>query len=1183
MSEGRTEDRNGGASALPEDERLANALTHYIDRLCAGEKLDPDEVRREHPDLASELLAELETFEGIGRSRVSGTPLERLGQYRLLEEVGYGGMGIVYRAIDETLEREVAVKVPRGFAGSSKSVLRFVNEAKVAGKLTHPAIVPVYGMGIDQGVPYYAMEFVEGETLAEILARCRRTRTADGSSSQLSLLAGELSVESSSPDKDARAAERTPPERRRDGTTREDALLVARAFAEVAEGLAHAHAAGVVHRDVKPSNLIFEVATGAGETSRLRILDFGLARIDGQESLTATGALIGTVLYMSPEQAVARDRQVDHRTDIYSLGATLYEVLGGVVPFRGRDHRDTLNQILLREPQPLRKHEPSIPIDLDTIVLKCLSKEPEDRYPSAESLAQDLRRFVAGEAIAARPLGSWERAWRHVRRRKALTGAAVAVALLIVTSALLFVKYREDDRAARTAQFEGQLLQALELIEYGAGRAPHVDVAREHRGDNLPPTGFAFQSEIDVLAGRDPIVQALEVLESAEELLPGRPEIAYHRARALHARGDAAGASEVLRRFDEAPGRKPFAPARILLALIEAESSAPTSVPTVLLAERSEEPGGSGESDARTLRGEGALVSRGVDSSLVPSGASKWELAYARAQQASFRRERENVVKAYDEFVDSIRESGDPYLGASLEARLARGRAQLELGSVDDAIADFAGVHAVRSSSLEPVLLLARAFLRSGNERSALRQLESLWTGTAFRTEVAKRATEALYLEGSYERAAEWAERIDDELSRDLWRVLCQSKRGEHETAERLGSALTGEHPGSYRAWHTLGAVRFTATRYEKAVEAFQRAVDLAENNPRCWKSLGEALHRVAYHTDYEYAPAISALRRAQELAPRDAGMMSALAYALRSPDTLDECESWARAALASDPRCLSGINALALANVSRGKFGEAITWYKRGLAIEADSPALLNNMAWAHCLRGEYRVGLETSKRALALRPDDPEIWKILGDAHFFLGEYAEARDAFTKLVELAPRYFLAHYNLGCAHEALEDTNSAIDAYGRALELRPEHFRSSYNLGNVFTSLKRYDDAIASYKNGLEHKKHPYLWYNLADACLAAEKLDDAAEYFDETLKLTPEDPEAWDGLAKVREQQGNIAEAIRLLEKAQELLPATQDGAESPAEITPGSTAALRSAVAERLERLRGLPADSAKSQTP
>ncbi|MBI4603526.1 MAG: serine/threonine protein kinase, partial [Planctomycetes bacterium] len=268
----------------------ADLLWEYVDRINAGEPIDEARIRADHPEAADALLVQLKAFTRIGAAGAEGSgeeaPLGVLGDYRLLRPVGRGGMGVVYEARQASLERRVALKVlPAGLLTDSRAIARFVREAKVAAGLQHPNVVPVFGLEVQANTPYFTMEMVDGETLAQRLARLR---------------AGEAGAA----EVDARYC-----------------FEMALAFAGAAEGLQHAHQKGVIHRDLKPSNLILDRGSDQGGSShgRLRILDFGLARLEGQESLTLTGDFVGTPAYMSPEQARARKIGIDHRTDVYSL------------------------------------------------------------------------------------------------------------------------------------------------------------------------------------------------------------------------------------------------------------------------------------------------------------------------------------------------------------------------------------------------------------------------------------------------------------------------------------------------------------------------------------------------------------------------------------------------------------------------------------------------------------------------------------------------------------------------------------------------------------------------------------------------------------------------------------------------------------------------------------------------
>ena len=384
------------------DGELDEIVAAYADRLNTGERIDPGEILRQHPGRGPEILLQLRAFVSLTADSEladeGGATLGILGDYTLRRELGRGGMGVVYEAWQHSLDRRVALKVlPAGIAADPKSSMRFLREAQIAAKLQHPHIVAVHASGVEGSTPYYAMDLIEGDTLSRVLAQMR-----------------ESAADVPTPFGPAR-------------TEQELYLRVARAFAGVAEGLQHAHEHKVIHRDLKPSNLILE------RGGRLKILDFGLAHLEGQETITLAGDVLGTPQYMSPEQARRKKVKVDHRTDIWSLGATLYEVITGQPPFLGKDHHDTLSRIISDEPNPPRRIEPRVPVDLETIVLKCLRKEAADRYGTAEALGQDLRRFVRGDAVEAKPETRWATLERRIRRhRTGLIVGAIVFLLVIV-------------------------------------------------------------------------------------------------------------------------------------------------------------------------------------------------------------------------------------------------------------------------------------------------------------------------------------------------------------------------------------------------------------------------------------------------------------------------------------------------------------------------------------------------------------------------------------------------------------------------------------------------------------------------------------------------------------------------------------------------------------------------------
>jgi WD40 repeat protein/tRNA A-37 threonylcarbamoyl transferase component Bud32 len=319
---------------------------------------------------------------------------QQVGKFELLHHVGAGAFGAVWKAQDRELGRLVAVKIPHaGRLVTAKDKERFLREGRSAAQLRHPGIVSVHEVGQHEGLPFLVCDFIDGITLADMLTG------------------------------------------RRLGF-REAAELVA----QVADALDYAHSLGVVHRDIKPSNIMLErpapTSNGAGvppPVGKPLLMDFGLAlRDEAEVTMTLDGQILGTPAYMSPEQAAGLSHKVDGRSDVYSLGVILYQFLGGELPFRGNT-RMVMDQVLREEPRPLRKLNDRIPRDLETITLKSLAKLPERRYATAGDLAADLRHWLAGEPIKARPLGAWERVLRWAKRRPAVAALLAVSALGVLT------------------------------------------------------------------------------------------------------------------------------------------------------------------------------------------------------------------------------------------------------------------------------------------------------------------------------------------------------------------------------------------------------------------------------------------------------------------------------------------------------------------------------------------------------------------------------------------------------------------------------------------------------------------------------------------------------------------------------------------------------------------------------
>ncbi len=348
-------------------------------------------------------------------------------RFQTAVSLGSGGMGEVFKAWDKDLERFVALKILR--QEDPEMVARLQREARLQAHVDHPGVCKVYEVGEDDGHPFIAMEYVDGPLLSEA--------------------APDLGLEQK--------------------------LLV---MLKVAEAVQAAHAAGLIHRDLKPSNIIL----GNGSDGELRpfVLDFGLAREQEVAGLTVTGQVMGTPGYLSPEQAMGEVSSLDRRTDIFSLGVILYELVTGALPFSGDSATEILLKLLQQEPRQLRKLAPQVPVDVETVVMKCLEKRPDNRYASARELADDLGRILAGEPVTARPIGRVRRIGRLAARRKALTAVVTLSTVAVATAGLVALHTTlEGRRTVLAAQRYGQEVERIERILTRAYFAPLHDLRPE--------------------------------------------------------------------------------------------------------------------------------------------------------------------------------------------------------------------------------------------------------------------------------------------------------------------------------------------------------------------------------------------------------------------------------------------------------------------------------------------------------------------------------------------------------------------------------------------------------------------------------------------------------------------------------------------------------------------------------
>jgi len=495
------------ADSLEPSPEIVRILEEYMAEVENGRQPNIDEIVARHPELADlgdhlrgfltslEFLHPTDPRQGVvselQSDSVADLPLPdprlgQLGDFGLIREIGRGGMGIVYEAVQVSLHRRVALKVlPFAASLDAKQLQRFKNEALAAAGLHHPHIVPIHAVGSERGVHYYAMQLIEGKSLADAILELRGQKQIEDRGSKIEDRHSKTEnrdeeracIKSTVEDK--LNENETPVDvRRSDLSNLPSSSLISRSpildppssvfksrspffrrvaqlGIEAADALGHAHRLGIVHRDVKPANLILD------QDGKLWVTDFGLALVQHNMDLTATGDMLGTLRYMSPEQASSKRGLIDQRTDIYSLGATLYELLALQPAFPEKDRNELLAKIATHEPRLPRRLNPAIPKDLETIVLKSMAKNPQERYLTAEDLAEDLKSFLDDRPIRATRPSLAERAMKWCRRHKALVAGAVLLAFVTSISAavIFFERERQTREALQTKMREEKRLK----------------------------------------------------------------------------------------------------------------------------------------------------------------------------------------------------------------------------------------------------------------------------------------------------------------------------------------------------------------------------------------------------------------------------------------------------------------------------------------------------------------------------------------------------------------------------------------------------------------------------------------------------------------------------------------------------------------------------------------------------
>ncbi len=895
---------------------LEKLFASYVDRLNNGEELDPETILAENPIFGAEIIEYLDDYMSMASPQGSHRQsIGTYGDYTLRCQIGRGGMGVVYEAWQNSVDRQVALKVlPAGISADTKMVTRFVREARVAAKLSHPNVVSVYGMGVEAETPYYAMEYVEGVTLAQILAKKK-----DG---QDKLPFGD-------------------PE-----TDQGYYTNLGKVFAEVSDGLQHAHSKGVYHRDIKPSNLILDQA------GRLRILDFGLARLEGQETLTASGEFFGTPLYMSPEQAMARRIPIDHRTDIYSLGATMYEMLAWRPPFHGKNHQETLSQIIFRDPEPLRRQNPRVPRELETVVLKCLRKDPADRYGTAEALEQDLRRFVRGDPIEARPQSGWERLARRAWRNKLrIATAACAIVLVLATGFLLYRQQRLEQvriQRERAAEYDARVrsdVLKIQLAKFSLRERENLE-----RSFNIRRVGRYSLDALNLESARGQLESAVNDLQGtaglkgAIHLFPKKPEGYYHLATGLALLSRAEEARDALER---------------VLAL-DPQFTAARKLREALLAT-----GGDPENLKPLLE-------------MNPSGG---EPAPGNGKEL--------------------------YLGANLERLFEEGFVHLESGDTARALKNFIRACDLAPGAMEPALLEGKAWYLRGEREMA----EELFQGLLEKSPPENKSKVAHAVAMVYaflkdtEKVIEWAKWVEPANLRARLKASTLMYDGKFQQALEEAERAVKLAPEEYRTHLTLGEILGLRLEWEKAARAFREAYRLNKTDRWVRAFLGSSLMTIP-STRGEGMQLLEELKKDHPRWPFVHFTLGHVHYGLyRSSDTTIKHY---REAIRPEPGLLFARLGLGNCLADRGQFQEAHEQMDAAIALRTELPVSRLGKAYVFYVEGKHEKAVEFFSKFLELKERFPEavidwewFYALYGVSLLHIGKVEEANEMIRKAEE--------------------------------------------------------------------------------------------------------------------------------------------------------------------------------------
>jgi tetratricopeptide (TPR) repeat protein/serine/threonine protein kinase len=1059
---------------------------------------------------------------------ISERPGTVIGPYKLMEQIGEGGMGLVFVAEQQQpVRRKVALKVIKPGMDTRQVVARFEAERQALALMDHPHIAKVFDGGTtDSGRPYFVMELVKGVPITEY---CDQNRVPIRQRLEL--------------------------------------------FVSVCQAVQHAHQKGIIHRDLKPSNVLVMSHDG---TPVVKVIDFGVAKAIGQQLTDKTiytqfAQMVGTPLYMSPEQAGMSSLDVDTRSDIYSLGVLLYELLTGTTPFDKERLReagyDQMRRIICEEEPPKpsmristmgkvattvstqRQSEPRqlsklIRGELDWIVMKAVEKDRNRRYDTTNGLAMDVQRYLNDEPVLACPPSAWYRFRKFAQRNK----AALAVASLI----LLFIAvigggggWLVRDRAARQRDAEGRVIEILTVAEpllreghpwdpalVSAAQRVELELHSGVLGPKIRRRAEQLRRDMRMLADLDEIrlrqanskegamcdsvgterryaaaflaygldVAALEPSQAAarvqdsairEALVAGldawmQVKPVSDRDRTwLQAVADGADNSTWRRAFREAALARDTQKLKALAGQVDVRTQSPSVLSwlgAVLVAAGLPNECGTLLRQAQQLYPEDFWINYNLGHLLIfgpPPHRHDEALGYFRAAVAVHPR--------------------------SAEARSILGLTLLEQGDVDGAIAAYR-----QAIALDPKFMLARngigvTLARKGQLDEAIAELR-----------------EAIPIKPDF---------LDTHIH--LGRVLGQ--KGQLDEAIRAYRTAIELSPKSAALHDELGFTLFQNKQLDEAIRECRTAIALDPKFAPAHCTLGIAL-RGKRHLD----EAVHAFQKAIELDPKFAPAHNGLGFTLHDKKQLEEAIRAYRTAIALDPKFAWPHNNLGVTLKAQTKLDEAIAEYHKAIQLDPKLVAPHINLGNALPAKGKLDEAIAEYRRAIELNPKEVLPHCNLGIALGKHGDTAQAIACYQKAIELDPKYAHAYSNLGICLRDLNRPEEAVANFRKAVELDPKFTHAYYSLAVALHGMNRLEEAVANFRKAVELDPKDYWSRNgLGDTLRDHGKLNEAVKCYRRAIELDPKNVWAYDRVGITLRQQGKRDEAIAFLRRAIDLAP--------------------------------------------